>query len=711
MKSHAMCSNMVRCLGDGNTSLQKLATSIVFFFCLSDVSCNSVEQKIYVELNNTVPCVRLLNATHQIGCQSSISGDTGVIHVLESEADLEWPLSKGPNPPYMVLLESSLFTRSIMMKMKNESNRVAGVAVVVPNTSPPEFSPHTTCPNENTGVYSDNYGPNLAHCNTTVWNPRGNGLSYEEFDFPVFSLKEDNETEFIKQCYLDHNRAVNGSAPQYPLCAMQLFSHMHAVTNTPTCMRRNDINFSINPGTQKATVVSRDTLLLEPCFLGTLLLPVFPVLSARFLDSRAFFWEVSTGAEGSVSGFVTLLAAAQALREVTHEAPPTRNILFAFFQGETFDYIGSSRMVYDMENGKFVIDLDNIHSVLEIGQVAVHSGTNLFLHSDPVSRRNNTVNDEVREELFSSFFSSTAGLSFLLVEPNVSQPLPPSSLQRFLRAQPIPGIVLADHESAFNNRYYESFYDNAANLNLTYPSDLSPEEQLEFVTDTAKSLTDVATVVARALYKQAGGNESLVNNIKADPKIVTQMLYGFLVSSNNSWFQAVMAPELKNILKPSPPEYYVGVAMSSTPTRLVQYLLANLTGAATNLTQSQCQKPDELPNESRQMYSYLWVQGIVPPNSTERDSFCVRASVRLTKAVSPAFELGEYASKDYSTWTESRWKFIKARIFLVASRDLEMLTLGVGVAVLFTSLLVTYFISTKADVLFSSTREPASAAY
>uniref|UniRef100_A0A8C8FG14 Nicastrin n=1 Tax=Oncorhynchus tshawytscha TaxID=74940 RepID=A0A8C8FG14_ONCTS len=641
--------------------LESSKWAIIFLVCwlYKNVSCNSVEQKIYVELNNTVPCVRLLNATHQIGCQSSISGDTGVIHVLESEADLEWPLSKGPNPPYMVLLESSLFTRSIMMKMKNESNRVAGVAVVVPNTSPPEFSPHTTCPNENTGVYSDNYGPNLAHCNTTVWNPRGNGLSYEEFDFPVFSLKEDNETEFIKQCYLDHNRAVNGSAPQYPLCAMQLFSHMHAVTNTPTCMRRNDINFSINP-----------EMVCDPLGDYNVWGSIRPyndtvfghkenesvVIAAARLDSRAFFWEVSTGAEGSVSGFVTLLAAAQALREVTHAAPPTRNILFAFFQGETFDYIGSSRMVYDMENGKFVIDLDNIHSVLEIGQVAVHSGTNLFLHSDPVSRRNNTVNDE---NLVNNLQSSTAGLGFLLVEPNVSQPLPPSSLQRFLRAQPIPGIVLADHESAFNNRYYESFYDNAANLNLTYPSDLSPEEQLEFVTDTAKSLTDVATVVARALYKQAGGDESLVNTIKADPKIVTQMLYGFLVSSNNSWFQAVMAPELKNILKPSPPEYYVGVAMSSTPTRLVQYLLANLTGAATNLTQSQCQKPDELPNESRQV------------------------GVPLDLSV-------------------CRW---------IDVQRITMLTLGVGVAVLFTSLLVTYFISTKADVLFSSTREPASAAY
>lgn len=40
-----------------------------------------------------------------------------------------------------------------------------------------------------------------------------------------------------------------------------------------------------------------------------------------------------------------------------------------------------------------------------------------------------------------------------------------------------------------------------------------------------------------------------------------------------------------------------------------------------------------------------------------------------------------------------------------------MLTLGVGVAVLLTSLLVTYFVSTKADVLFSAVREPNNGAY
>ncbi len=48
---------------------------------------------------------------------------------------------------------------------------------------------------------------------------------------------------------------VNGSAPQYPLCAMQIFSHMHAVTDTVTCMRRTDLQnrFSINPGTHSHT--------------------------------------------------------------------------------------------------------------------------------------------------------------------------------------------------------------------------------------------------------------------------------------------------------------------------------------------------------------------------------------------------------------------------------------------------------------------------
>uniref|UniRef100_A0A7N8X899 Nicastrin n=1 Tax=Mastacembelus armatus TaxID=205130 RepID=A0A7N8X899_9TELE len=679
------------------------------FSPLAVVSCNSVEKKIYVNLNYTVSCVRLLNATHQIGCQSSLSGNVGVLHVLESEENLDWVLHSGPNPPYMVILESPLFTRSIMMKLKNGSSRVAGVAVVAPNTNPAAgFSPHTKCPNENTGVYSVKYDPAMAHCNKTLWNPLGNGLSYEEFDFPIFSLKDDNETQVIRQCYLDHNRAMNGSSLQYPLCAMQLYSHMSAVTDTATCMRRNDINFSINPEIVCDALgdynVWASTRPLNNTAKGHKMWE-----SVVILDSRSFFFDIAPGAESGVSGFVTLLAAAHALRNATQEAQPNRTILYTFFQGETFDYIGSSRMVYDMENKQFALDLDNVHSVLEIGQVGLRADSRLWLHSDPVSRRNNSVNEEVKG-LIAKLHSAATGLSVSVQEPSFSQPLPPSSFQRFLRARPIPGIVIEDHQSAFTNRFYESMYDNAEYLNVSYPPNLSPEEQLEFVTDTAKFIL-FSTVSRGHLDTDTDVSSCFVFSAISQ---VTQMLYSFLVQSNNSWFQQLIPSDLKSHLTNRPPNYYVGVAQqSSEPTLLVQHLLANLTGRTVNITQENCQnqREDENDKESKHMYSYMWVQGVAPPNGTEREGYCIRSTVRLSKALSPAFDLRQYTSDDYSTWTESRWKSIKGRIFLVASHELEMLTLGVGVGVLLTSLLLTYIISSKADILFSSGREPTNATY
>ncbi|XP_069044612.1 nicastrin [Lepisosteus oculatus] len=706
--------------------IRKMASSLRQWILFLIVVCvlnsagtlaNSVEQKIYVLLNNTAPCVRLLNSTHQIGCQSSISGDTGVIHVVEAESDLNWVLASGPNPPYMVLLEAHLFTRDVMMKMKG-SSRVAGVAVVTPKAGPAAgFSPHHKCPNEATGVYSEKYGPELAHCNQTVWNPLGNGLSYEDFPFPVFMLHDDNETAVVKKCFRDHNVAANGTAPQFPLCAMQLYSHMHAVTDTVTCMRRNNLqtSFSMNPD-----------MVCDPLSDYNVWSSVRPIntsgrvepgdrviVAAARLDSRSFFWEVAPGGESTVSGFVTLLAVAQALASVNETSATLlpKNILFAFFQGETFDYIGSSRMVYDMQNGKFPVGLDNVDSVVEIGQVGLRSGSELWVHSDPVSQKNSSISEEVKK-LMSSLSSSSTGLNVTLMQPDVSQPLPPSSFQRFLMVRPIPGVVLTDYQSAFRNKYHESSYDTADNLRLKYPSGMTPEQQLEFVTDTAQALSEVATVVARALYKHAGGSDADLSNIQADPKTVTQMLYGFLIQSNNSWFRSLVSPDRpSDILEDRAPQYYVAVNTPVRSTQLVKYVLANLTGTVTNLTKEQCQSPEQGTGESKELYEYLWVQGSVPPNATDAVPHCVRAAVRLSKAVSPAFELKDYGSQTYSTWTESRWKLIKARIFLVASRELEMTTLSVGIVVLVLSLLVTYFVSSKADVIFTNSREPASAAY
>ncbi|XP_068819460.1 nicastrin isoform X4 [Capricornis sumatraensis] len=559
----------------GSRSLLRLLS---FCFLLAGLcEGNSVERKIYIPLNKTAPCVRLLNATHQIGCQSSISGDTGVIHVVEKKEDLQWVLADGPNPPYVVLLEGTLFTRDVMEKLKGRSGRIAGLAVSLAKPSPASgFSPSVQCPNDGFGIYSDSYGSQFAHCKAFQWNKVGDGLAYEDFSFPIFLLEDENETNVIKQ--------------------------------------------------------------------------------------------------------------------------------------ETFDYIGSSRMVYDMEKGSFPVQLENIDSFVELGQVALRNSLELWMHTDPMSQKNETVLNQV-EALLSTLEQSGAAVpTVVLRRLNQSQPLPPSSLQRFLRARNISGVVLADHSDSFHNLYYQSIYDTAESINVTYPAGQSPEEDLNFVTDTAKALAGVATVLARALYQLAGG-ASFRDTIQADPHTVTRLLYGFLVRANNSWFQSILRPDLRSYLGDGPLQHYIAVSSPTNATYVVQYALANLTGKVLDLTREQCQNPSQVPTENKDLYEYTWVQGPLNANETDRLPRCVRSTVRLARALSPAFELEQWGSTEYSTWTESRWKDIRARIFLIASKELEFITLIVGFGILVFSLIVTYCINAKADVLFITPREPGSVSY
>ncbi|XP_077645556.1 nicastrin isoform X3 [Lonchura striata] len=623
--------------GRGRDSLGVLRALLVAALAAAPVRGNSVHRKIYIPLNHTAPCVRLLNATHQIGCQSSLSGDTGVIHVVEREQDLPWALAEGPHPPYVILLDGSLFSREILMRLKG-SSRISGLAVAAASPAPEQgFSPGLKCPNDGFGLYSDSYGPQFAHCNGSEWNPDGSGLSYEDFPFPIFLLQDANETQLIKECFRAHNLPpAPGAAPQFPLCALQLQAHMHAAASTVTCMRRSSLQsaFSINPE------IVCDPLLdynvwssLQPINASARLPPEQRlVLAATRVDSHSFFWNVAPGAEAAVGSFVALLAAAQALQAAPGSQQLPRNVLFVFFQGESFDYIGSSRLAFDMEHDKFPLRLENIGAFLELGQVALRNDSVLWVHTDPISRRNESVESEVQSVL-SALRGAARGSGLSVQEPEASRPLPPSALQRFLRARRLlPGALLADHRGAFRNRYFQSIYDTAESLGLRYPEGLSPEQRLEFVTDTAQALAQVATLVARALFSLAGGAAGAAESIRADPKTVTRLLYGFLLNSNNSWFQSLIKPDQRGILGPFP-QHYVAVSSPTNTTQLLQAVLGNLTGASANLSREQCQDPGKSPGTLPELYEYWWVQGPLDGNSSSHVSGCVR----LSQAVIPVF--------------------------------------------------------------------------
>lgn len=76
---------------------------------------------------------------------------------------------------------------------------------------------------------------------------------------------------------------------------------------------------------------------------------------------------------------------------------------------EAFDYIGSSRTVYDMKNGAFPmkeetgkstlhrVDLSHISHFVEVNQLGYRDNGSVWLHTDPVSQKDDNISKEVKK--------------------------------------------------------------------------------------------------------------------------------------------------------------------------------------------------------------------------------------------------------------------------------------------------------------------------
>ncbi|KAK8778201.1 hypothetical protein V5799_020459 [Amblyomma americanum] len=241
------------------------------------------------------------------------------------------------------------------------------------------------------------------------------------------------------------------------------------------------------------------------------------IVGAR-MDTFSMFDSIAPGADSSVSGFITLLIAAQMLNQLKVAQKPEfvkNNVLFVLFNGEAFDYIGSSRVVYDMETGQFPLAnppspgkvqpaslaLKHISHFVELSQVApLGNLSTVYLHTDPVSTDYPDVNQTVNNLIEQIKKAATAKPLKLTVETSASeQPLPPSSVQRFLKEdKEIASVVITNHDRQFQNRYYNSFLDNWQNLNST-GSDLQ---------GVAEHLTKLAAAVASAVFKVVTGEDA-----------------------------------------------------------------------------------------------------------------------------------------------------------------------------------------------------------
>ncbi|XP_071037443.1 nicastrin isoform X2 [Parasteatoda tepidariorum] len=610
--------------------------------------------------------------------------------------------------PFIVAMPFTLFNMKNMQELKQSEN-IRGAFIFKPDHIVKEiknFSPDQSCPNRNYGFYTESMNKEYAACKKKEWNNlpenKAMGMMFEDWRMPIFVITNNESITSIENCYKKFN---NGSTKSWPLCSVQMTSVMLAAKDSETCMRRNNLIANLN-----------EVKTCDPLSDKNVVNTLFPtnkseeirndsviIVGAR-LDSFSMFDKLAPGAHSTVTGLVTLLAVAKNMESLKSEielalkGKVEKNILFIIFNGEAFDYIGSSRVVFDMQKDQFpvrilggirdqpaLINLQHISHFIELSQLAPVTPESLpilWLHTDPVSMNQSVnVSDEVKHLIQLIKAESKRVGNIEVSEAPSDLPLPPASFQSFLRKDnSIPGLVVADHDNEFINKYYNSILDSNETLN---------REELVPV------LSNTASIISGTLYQLLTGKQ-LDKPVETSEDLVSGLLECYIQNASCSLFQQIADPLMTERLRVEPYPLYVSVdsgghTKANAITLYTRYLLAYLTGS------------DELDKDRKtctsspqdQIYHYDWMAG-------NGSGICKKSTVMYTIAQSPAFVLNEWKSTEYSTWTESVWLETSARIFLQPGKAQELVTLFSGFIIFFISIGTVYFFNERSSIIFNT---------
>lgn len=668
---------------------------------------------MYENIDGAYACFRRLNGTHQFGCTSSRSGNVGVVHIIESKSDADWLINNGLAAPYVAVLRPSLFTKSLLSELQF-SGKVNGVALIYNGTldKPNSFSHEDTCPNRYSGLSSP-FKQTCGIGEREPWNPLGSSVLLMDWKFPIFYFTEQSQIENLYQCYQTHNEVSEPSEQLgRSLCALELRSHMYGAVSSQKCIKRNSYMTIFSQTNSCDPLGGRNvwqTLFPRSNRKADNMIDQKPVKSeangsiavlAARMDATSMFDGLVPSSIGAVTGIVTLLSTAELLhRMLPQNDKYDKNILFLLLHGESYDYIGSSRIVYDMKQNIFPvrpdpsvtqpppIGLHHIGPFIEISQLMKPAnGQPLFVHR--LNDTNEVLSNFIKVLKRNGNFSNIA----ISDELPASDNLPPASLQSFLKEKPdIPGLVLTGHGKQFSNRYYHSVLDDSASLDYTYANGSAvPKDSVQAY------LTDVSTTLAHSLAEHVTG-VPYTGVAVANSSLVDELLYCYLEQSNCSLFQSATGGNSVGVGKPL--SYYVGVYhVPALVPLLTGAALALLTGTPTSHNETECHN-----NASTdQVFQYIWV---VSPHWQDPTSakVCLQTTMNFSAAVSPAFVIEGYnmSSGNYSTWTESVWPELTAKMFLKPSFQQEVMTLSLGIAVLILSYACVLFIKVRKEVLFS----------
>ncbi|KAJ3219283.1 DNA repair protein rad16 [Dinochytrium kinnereticum] len=470
------------------------------------------------------------------GCTKILDGkQDGVLYSITSESEVDiFSSSKDLFTKYAVVMPFNMFTPSVLSRLKN-SGKLSGVIVIQQHPDfprPASFSPDVPFPNFKYSLYSNTSG--APH----PWNPNGNGLLFENYDFPIFLMPSTPNDSTGQQAT---GTIIEGrSYSSYPLYAIEFDDFMHAAVDAETCLRRGWC--SPIGGISSWATYSYNISRLDDRRLVIVTAPI---------ESNSFFRNGNAwGAGSTASAFVGLLAVADALSQLQPSIRTLpKDIVFTLFGSEEFGFAGSQRFVKDMTQSLTCLDtkkadyckvsnpactqpcvpstnytelnFEKIDAIVEFSQVAGIGLTSpldqstVFMHvDDSTSIANLDLLDKFRGSFQFRNIADGANVSMQFADafsPVENNRLPPSSSMSFLAKKKIPAVVFGDYRSQYNNKFFNSEFDDG--------STWSPQN--------AAYLCGVATRAAQGIFKVAGGSDAVANGIAANCTLVSEMFTCF----------------------------------------------------------------------------------------------------------------------------------------------------------------------------------------
>jgi hypothetical protein len=627
-------------------------------------NCRLKDQISVVLPKTKLQCFRLLNGTHQTGCQSDKYGNSGTVVEVESVENFMTQLQFFEENEEKIIALADLERLTPELITTFHDNYIVNGIVLYGHANKAKFSEDAACPLSEFSIYDQG--------TCQKWN-RGAlsefGMRFLDWEKPIFYVDDSRELSLLREdCYATFNRNLTSSfGSNKQRCRAKLTMFMHAAGDAEVCLRRQNLFYGFT-----------DTLsMCEPLSSYNVfnLLPALRIndptniflLSAR-LDSFSAF-SGSVGGDISVlTSVITLLSIADAIgkKPVLFEnraKAHNRQLLLSFFNGESLGYIGSGRSAFDMQNDEFPhkfkryepnktgrqLGLADIKLFLELQHLGFSSQTNeYFLHVDGnVYRNENALLDEVAANVREGLANRSIFSAIAKTTPD-SQTLP-SSYESFLRHNnSIAGAVFSSAKDQYAFNTINSFEDTEITN--------SPEKRAT----ATRHLHDVATGLLKAITGYVHNDKDSSANFPIDIDYVETLVECFFSRTwNCSYFQKII-PDFRTFHAYR--NLYIGPSGQQSPLWIiVKALLIQALGETHATPNVKSEDQCDTLNPGQSVYHYVWAF-----NEKQNKSLCYRTSIITTQARSPSFANNGVRSEffNYSTWVESVWDPHKLEVYL-----------------------------------------------